>query len=289
MKFSIVTVCYNAVDDIVDTFKSVYLQTYKNYEYIVIDGASTDGTLEVIKNTEKYFKAHGVSFKYISEKDNGIYDAMNKGIEMCEGEWVLFLNAGDYFASQNVLCEVFNEISNEYDGLYADTVIKNDNKYKYLEAKTLDYSVHMGACHQSIFVKNIILKKLHFDTNYKYCADHDLIIKMLKQGMKFKYIKMAISVFIIGGLTTSTGYYASRIENIYMMQKNGIIFDSEVKTRIRAIRREKNIYKIKSCIKRCIPIITYMRRGKVISSDFKEDTRYDYIYEMENIDGRKKD
>lgn len=101
VKISVITVCYNAVDTLEKTIQSVLEQTYHNIEYIIIDGGSTDGTVEIIHRYVDYLAY------WVSEPDRGIYDAMNKGIERATGEWVNFMNAGDYFYNYDVISNVF--------------------------------------------------------------------------------------------------------------------------------------------------------------------------------------
>lgn len=117
MTISIITICYNAASDLEKTIKSVAAQKFKDFEYIVIDGQSKDSTLDIIKRNED------VISKWVSEPDKGIYDAMNKGIRMAEGDWLIMMNAGDVFADSEVLANVFkNPISDEISFLYGDTL-----------------------------------------------------------------------------------------------------------------------------------------------------------------------
>ena len=122
LKISIITICYNAVSDLAKTIASVRAQEFKDFEYIVVDGGSKDGTAEVInKNID-------VITKWVSEPDKGIYDAMNKGIKMATGEWVIMMNAGDVFADSQVLQNVFSHtISNNITFLYGDILIRQKN------------------------------------------------------------------------------------------------------------------------------------------------------------------
>ena len=120
MKITIITVCYNSGKTIKDTIESVLAQNYKNFEYIIIDGKSKDNTVDIIKSYEPKFNG---KMKWISEKDKGIYDAMNKGIRMATGDWVIMMNAGDVFADSDVLQNVFSHvIPDKITFLYGDTL-----------------------------------------------------------------------------------------------------------------------------------------------------------------------
>ena len=122
MNISIITICFNAADDLKKTIKSVRAQVFNDYEYIVVDGGSKDATSEIIKSNAD------VITKWVSEPDKGIYDAMNKGIKMATGDWVIMMNAGDVFADSDVLQNVFSHvISDKITFLYGDTLSKQKN------------------------------------------------------------------------------------------------------------------------------------------------------------------
>ena len=122
MKISIITICFNAADDLKKTIKSVRAQVFNDYEYIVVDGGSKDATSEIIKSNAD------VITKWVSEPDKGIYDAMNKGVKMASGEWIIMMNAGDVFADSQVLASVFeNPINDNITFLYGDTLSRQKN------------------------------------------------------------------------------------------------------------------------------------------------------------------
>lgn len=143
-RISVITVVFNSKDSIEQTILSVLNQTYKNIEYIVIDGGSLDGTIEIVK---KYLDKIS---KFITETDNGIYDAMNKGISLSSGEWIIFMNAGDRFVSNDVLEKIFSYNTSDYDVIYSDTLINTDYIYKCDISKN-------NIIHQSVIYR----KKLH--------------------------------------------------------------------------------------------------------------------------------
>jgi len=133
MKITIITVCYNASSTIGETIKSVINQSYKNLEYIIIDGESTDGTKEIIENYKKIFP-----IIYISEKDNGIYDAMNKGLDLATGDYLNFMNADDYFFNNTVVEEVVPFLNKQYDIVYGNMEVRYKN-FKFIKSDLLDY------------------------------------------------------------------------------------------------------------------------------------------------------
>lgn len=169
IKVSIITVCYNCVNTIEETIKSVVNQTYLNIEYIIVDGLSKDGTVDVIKKyTDK------ISY-WISEPDNGIYDAMNKGIEYASGKWINFMNSGDCFVSDKIIEDLFlyKLYSENIKVIYGDVIIDNGYSNKTINAYALNKISHkMPFCHQSSFIKLDILKKKKYDLKYKIAADY---------------------------------------------------------------------------------------------------------------------
>ena len=184
-KITIITVCYNAINSIEKTIISILSQTYKNLEYIIIDGGSTDGTIDVIKKYEKQ-----ISY-WKSEPDKGVYDAMNKGIELATGEWVNFMNAGDSFYNTEVLQSLNLYFSDsQTDIIYGDTCIEinNKNKYRVIPENISNIELHLPFCHQSCFVKSSIIKNNLFLLQYKYVADYAMFYKFYQLGYKFKYI-----------------------------------------------------------------------------------------------------
>lgn len=186
---SIVTVCYNAGREIEKTMRSVLSQTYSNIEYIIIDGKSTDGTLEVINRVRDDYNSANLIL--LSEPDNGIYDAMNKAIKLASGEWINFMNAGDTFFSPNAIEKFFlaANVKDDVDILYGDVVFKYPfgNYYRKCD--------HDYWCHQSLFSRSSIQKKYLFDLSYKIMADADFIHKAQMAGSKMQYVPVCVSVY----------------------------------------------------------------------------------------------
>lgn len=203
---TIITVCYNAENIIEKTMNSIMDQNNNNnIEYIIIDGSSVDNTVDIIKKNETKY-----GFKFLSEKDTGIYDAMNKGIKMATGDYIFFLNSGDRFVDNYVIDDVINEIkNNKPDILYGNILEEKNNitmgKLTYNKFKVDKQSFCRGnmICHQTIFIKTEILKKYNFNIKYKICADKDLIITLYKHKFKFRYFDRSISIYDRSGISST--------------------------------------------------------------------------------------
>jgi len=211
---SIITVSYNVVNTIEQTILSIINQNFDNYEYIIIDGGSQDGTLDIIKKYEDK-----INF-WVSEPDKGIYDAMNKGILAANGEWVSFMNAGDRFAIKdiNLLEKSFN--NKNIDVIYGDMLMEKNQTLSLIKASPLlQLNYSMNFCHQSCFVRTHLLKNMPFSLNYKISADYDFFLKIFIKGSNFYYENCAISVFEYGGIS-------SGISKKYLVERLSIIYDN---------------------------------------------------------------
>lgn len=205
-KISIVTVAYNAACSIEETIQSVISQDNQDYEYIVIDGGSTDGTTAII---ERY--ASAIDY-YVSEPDRGIYDAMNKAIDVANGEWIIFLNSGDKFTSPNVLSSVTNHIASypESSVIYGDTIIKYPWGSFKSEGKAISpQDMYLPFCHQSTFVKTELMRQYKFDLSYKIVADYNFFYQLHCLGKKFLHVKELISEYDMAG------YSSRRVVELY--------------------------------------------------------------------------
>lgn len=198
-KISIVTVCYNAAKDIEETIKSILSQTYDNIEFIVIDGGSTDGTVDIIRKYADYITY------WVSESDNGIYYAMNKAIEVATGDYINFMNAGDIFFDDNVLEEVFGG-GKRYteDVLYGSNLLRFKGGYKCHHPSRIELmATEMPFCHQSSFTKASVLKAYKFDTTFRSAADCMFFRKLYHDGGTFRQIKKYISIFDVYGFSSN--------------------------------------------------------------------------------------
>ncbi len=195
---SIITVCYNSENTIKDTFESVLNQTYSKIEYIVIDGKSNDNTLKIIRSYAAKFLARSISFVYVSETDNGLYDAMNKGISLAKGEIIGILNSDDWYEKDAVKLIVEKNKGRKF------TIIsgkKNKVNYKKKIKKTIDNKkeIHkyirktMPLNHPATFVHKTVYDKIGlFDTFYKLSADYDLIFRAYNAEVLFLFIDKPI-------------------------------------------------------------------------------------------------
>ncbi|MCE9681656.1 glycosyltransferase family 2 protein [Halomonas alkalisoli] len=199
---TVVTVCYNSEETIGRTFESLLNQTYKNFEYIVIDGGSTDRTLDIIKEFEGKFEG---CFKYVSEKDGGIYDAMNKGILLSSGSYIGLLNSDDWYEN-NTVEEVVRNIKNnpEVDIFYGFIrVIKKGREYM-VRRNNYDFIAEGSGLiqHPTCFIKRKAYEDVGlYDTKYRVCADQDLILRMVLSGKKYLGINSVLTNFSQGGIT----------------------------------------------------------------------------------------
>lgn len=198
MKISVVTVCYNSESVIEKTIQSVVNQSFDDFEYIIIDGASTDETLKII---EKY---KNKITKVVSEKDKGIYDAMNKGIANASGEYIIFLNADDVFLHENVLKLAAEKMTDKKDLYFGDLVFleKSTGKINNRRQNNVNYIYLCGGMlfHPTIFAAKTLFEKVgNFDTQYRIVADYDWIIRALvKNKASCKYLDMPITIFAEG-------------------------------------------------------------------------------------------
>lgn len=220
--FSIITVTFNAAGVIEDTLDSIRLQRMHDYEYIVVDGASRDDTLEHVKQS-------GIApLRIISERDRGIYDAMNKGLKLAQGEYLIFLNAGDSFAGDDALTRLANKAGeDDFDILYGQTQIV-DKEHRVLGSRHLtapgelsadSFKQGMLVCHQAFVVKRTVAPL--FDLQYRFSADYDWCIRCLKSSRRNGYVgdRPIVNFLIAPTGTTESNHRASLKERYHIMCK----------------------------------------------------------------------
>jgi glycosyltransferase involved in cell wall biosynthesis len=208
MKISIVTVCYNSANTILSTLDSVSQQDYSNIEHVIIDGASKDGTLNIINS---HLPANKV---VVSEPDNGIYDAMNKGIKLASGEIIGTLNADDFYIENDVVSEVANIFEDStIEACFADLVYVDqtdtDKVVRYWKSQLYTVGLFKQGwmpAHPTFFVRKSVYERLgYFDLNYKIAADFELLFRFIeKNKIKTIYIPKVMVNMRLGGTTNAS-------------------------------------------------------------------------------------
>ncbi|MDD5861236.1 MAG: glycosyltransferase family 2 protein [Prevotella sp.] len=218
--FTVITATYNAEKVLQRTLDSVRRQSWAHVEHLIIDGASKDGTLVMVEAYRQKSDAeeNGHEIKVTSEPDKGLYYAMNKGIDQATGQYLVFLNAGDVFASDDTLEMVAQSVgeAERLPGvLYGDTDIVNDDGV-FLRHRRLAPPEHLSwksfrwgmlVCHQSFYALTEIVKDIHYDTRYRYSADVDWCIRIMKackqQHRRLKDVHAVLTNFLDGGMTNT--------------------------------------------------------------------------------------
>lgn len=217
---TVVTVVYNGEEHLEQTIQSVINQSYDNVEYIIVDGGSSDATVDIIKKYEEQIDY------WVSEGDGGIYDAMNKGISLATGDYINFMNAGDSFYNKDTIQDIFKQVDYKNSAVvYGNAQNIYDSRHKVIfPSKSLD-SIYQGLpfSHQSSFTRTKYLQKLGYDLQYSICADYDLFYKLYMQKLTFTYVDVIVANYDMFG--ASTKYSESflekkRISNMYEPSKN---------------------------------------------------------------------
>ena len=238
MKISIITVSYNARYTIEQTIKSVLNQSYCDIEYIVIDGGSTDGTVDVIKKYDDK-----ISY-WCSEADDGIYDAMNKGIEIATGDYIQIIGADDWLYALDTIEKVVACIDDDTD-IFSAARFEVDEKRKIQiltsneTAKENKFGVLPWMPHTSLFVRSSYMKKNLFDTSYKISADYKFILNAyMDKNVHFKYEKFPVAYFSLSGVS-GTANKIMLDENIRLYKELSL----DVKFGVKAIRNHNQYWK----------------------------------------------
>ena len=222
-KFSIITVTYNAEKVLEDTIQSVIFQTYRNVEYIIVDGASKDHTLEIVN------KYHNRINKVISEPDKGLYDAMNKGIQLATGDYLCFLNAGDKFHDSETLQKIVHTLKGQElpDVIYGETAIVDEEGH-FLHMRRLSTPAHLNwksfkqgmlVCHQAFFVNRELAINHLYDLQYHFSADFDWCIRIMKKAKCLHNTRLTLIDYLNEGMTTKN-HKASLKERFCIMAKH---------------------------------------------------------------------
>lgn len=222
-KFSIITVTYNADKVLEDTIRSVIAQTYRNVEYIIVDGGSKDHTLEIADQYREHIS------RIISEPDKGLYDAMNKGIRLATGDYLCFLNAGDKLHDHDTLQQAIHTLKDKEqpDVIYGETAIV-DGEGHFLHMRRLSspdrldwksFKQGMLVCHQAFFARRESAVKHLYDLQYRFSADFDWCIRIMKEAKCIHNTRLILIDYLNEGMTTRN-HKASLKERFRIMVKH---------------------------------------------------------------------
>lgn len=239
---SIITVNYNNKNGLLKTIKSVISQTYSNIEFIIIDGASSDGSKELIKDYIDFLTY------WVSEKDNGIYDAMNKGIVKAKGKYCLFLNSGDYFCNSKILSDIFNNNTYDVDLLIGrQKFINNNGKISFapkLRVEEINMSFFLSSTlpHQATFIKRDLLNKIGmYNTDYRIVSDCIFWIEaIVKEKCTFSIIPQFISYMETGGVSNNIDKCRIEMGNYFMncLLEGSLTWDDIFKCTLKSRQQE---------------------------------------------------
>lgn len=215
---SIITIVYNNVAHIERTLRSIVVQDYANIEYIVVDGASTDGTLEVIHEYQQHIT------KLLSEKDEGIYDAMNKGLRLASGDYVLFMNSGDELYAPNTVSNIF-QTAPDADIYYGETEMidahgKRLGRRRHKTPENFSwksFKYGMSISHQAIYIKKNICG--FYDTRYQLSADIDWILTAVKKANSIVNTHQYVAKYLVGGMSKKR-HFKSLKERFHIFTKH---------------------------------------------------------------------
>lgn len=230
MKFSLVTVTYNSVHTLRDTITSVLSQTYQEIEYIIVDGLSNDNTVEVIKEYEPQFNGR---MKWVSEKDSGLYDAMNKGFRMATGDIIGIINSDDLIATPFAIERVMKcfETNDSIDAVYADLYYVAQNNISKIirhwkSGKQRSFAKGWHPAHPTFYVKREIYQKYGlFDLDFKFAADFELMLRLIeKEHIKLHYLPEPLVRMRLGGTTSKnlSNIFKGNVECMKAFKKNRI-------------------------------------------------------------------
>lgn len=260
-KISIITACFNSELTIERTVKSVIQQNYPNIEYIIIDGASTDQTLKIIQKYKKYIS------KIVSEPDQGVYDAFNKGISYASGEVIYFLNSDDYLFTNSIIKDVlkyfYEDVNLKF--FYANVLVKDEfANIENINGKSFclnDFKKGQMLPHPSVFVKKEVFEEIGlFNMKYKIASDLDFVIRCFKKynDSEIQYCNKIISVFNYGGISTNPKYQKNLEQ-----EKKDILFQQF------QIEYKDNLDQLNSLYKLWLDTLLMKDRG--VSSVLKEE------------------
>lgn len=213
---SVVTISYNAAQFIEKTILSVVEQDTADFEYIVIDGGSRDGTVDIIKKYQSWITY------WVSEPDKGIFDAMNKALSVAKGQWIIFMNSGDCFYDNRILSEIAVYMKDaKIELIYGDVNLFSNERDFIFRQKVTRGNINLNSvCHQAVFIR----RELHynFDMRYKLTADHDIIFDFIKRG-NYIHTNLIIARVLLGGV--SHNVIQTSLEKLLISYRKGSFID----------------------------------------------------------------
>lgn len=195
-KITVGTVCYNAVSCIENLIKSVSRQTYSNIEFIIVDGASIDGTLDILNKYKSYIDI------LVSEPDKGIYDAMNKLLKKATGDYLIFMGADDVFYDNEVIARMAANMKDSKSVYYGSVIFKEIGTKHWGKFNKIKWAT-TNVCHQAIFYPKSVYSKYSYNTNYKLFADYVYNLNLLKNQISFEYVDIITVLYDINGASSS--------------------------------------------------------------------------------------
>lgn len=221
MFFSIITVVLNDLENLKQTIENVEKQSCQDYEYIIVDGCSRDGTIDYLQE----LSAKDTKIRYISEKDTGIYNAMNKGISLARGEYILFLGAGDFLYNDKVLEEI--KKYDGYDVIYGYGIFSSGER----EGKRIGTKLGLWAflwdkvaAHQAVYVKTSLMQKYKFQEKYRVQADQDALMRMYKDKCSFIYLNKPLCYYDGLGFSSRKEYLQQNVlDRVSMLKEYYVI------------------------------------------------------------------
>jgi glycosyltransferase involved in cell wall biosynthesis len=228
LKISVITSVWNNKETIKDAIESVLNQTYENIEYIVVDGGSSDGTVDIVKSYGDRIS------KFVSEKDKGIYDGLNKGVSLATGDVIAFLHSDDLYENNTVVEEIAKifQADSSLDGVYGDLIYtyKDDTSKVLRYWKSRDFESGLLAhgwmpAHPTLFLKRDVYERFGgFDLSFKIAADYDFMLRVLKSGIKVKYLPSVLYKMRVGGESNKSlkNIIQKSREDLRALRKNNV-------------------------------------------------------------------